>query len=83
MDNAWSYNFKYGKFIIKLKNGTYELFFEELFGDVARYHNSENLEEIWSFLLTIKNLKTKSSSRLVNMAELGIPTELDEWEVIS
>jgi len=75
----WSYKTQFGTFVIKKTDTLYELFFHEQFGDVVRLTHNENLAEIWSYLLTIKRIKTQNSSYALDVSQLGIPTALCNW----
>jgi len=88
MDKTWSYMFNFspdvtGTIVIKQRNTGYELYFHEHFGDKRLMYNDDNLEAIWSFLLTTKSIETEHGLYTPEMSKLGIPTNLNDWTVVS
>jgi hypothetical protein len=84
MDKTWSCDIHIdalydGTFIIKFDGTNYDLLFRESVGNKFRLHNSNNLEEIWSFLLTIKNIPSPNGSYALDVSKLEIPMDLDQW----
>ena len=86
MDKTWSYTVPLtsndtGTFVIKSVNADYILIFCDQWGNVVHLYNDKNLPEIWSYLLTIKTIKTKNAIYSLDMSKLGIPTDLTAWSV--